>query len=206
VSAQPVEVITVARLVEKKGIEYAIRAAALVLRDRSFRYTIVGDGPERQRLEGLIDHLGVSGSVRIIGWRGHDEVHRLLSTADAFMLPSVTAADGDEEGLPVALMEAMAAGLPVLSTLHSGIPELVRDGIEGFLVRERDVEALASRCSVLVDDPRLRAELGSAARLRIEERHDNHMLHDRLVELYRELLGEGAALTSADSTVRDVHR
>ena len=185
-SAGDIEAISVARLVPKKGIDVAIRAAARVLRSRSFRYTIVGDGPEREPLQRLIDELGVSSHVEMVGWRGPADVHEMLGASDVFVLPSVTADNGDEEGLPVALMEAMAAGLPVLSTLHSGIPELVRDGIEGYLVPERDVETLAGRWVELLDNRDLREEMGRAARVRIEDRHDNRALLDRLVVLYRQ--------------------
>lgn len=181
--------VTVARLVEKKGIEYAIRAVARVAATTRVDYTIVGDGPERSRLEASIRELGLTDRVRILGWQSPAEVRSLLCRADAAVLPSVTARDGDEEGLPVALMEAMASRLPVVSTRHSGIPELVRDGVEGFLVPERDVGALADRFVRLADRPQERIAMGIRGRLRIEQLHDNRVLNDRLVELYRETLG-----------------
>lgn len=179
-------VVTVARLVEKKGVEYAIRAAARV--DRAFRYTIVGGGPERDALERLVRELGLDARVRLVGWLAPADVRALLCDADIALLPSVTSRAGDQEGLPVALMEAMAAGLPVVSTHHSGIPELVEDGVTGFLVAERDVDALAERIAQLLDEPELRRTMGRSGRERVAAQHDDAMLNDRLVELYRATL------------------
>jgi colanic acid/amylovoran biosynthesis glycosyltransferase len=197
VAGRPVELITVARLVEKKGIAYALRALALLAREGDFRYTIIGDGPERQRLSGLIDELGIGARVRMLGARGHADVLAHLRAADIAIMPSHTAADGDEEGLPVALMEAMATGLPVISTYHSGIPELVTDGVEGFLVDERDGAALSRRIALLAGDPALRAAMGRAARLRVEHQHDQRRLDEELLACYRSVSSRRAPARGA---------
>lgn len=186
--SDPPTVITIARLVEKKGINNGIRAIAEVLKWRSVAYVIVGDGPERPRLERLIAELGVSQHVLLLGWQDGETVRSLLYEADIALLPSVRAGNGDEEGLPVSIMEAMATGLPVVSTLHSGIPELIQDGVEGFLVEERNVPALTDRLTVLLDQPERRVRMGKAARARVEQSHNQRTLNDDLLTVYRQVL------------------
>jgi colanic acid/amylovoran biosynthesis glycosyltransferase len=99
----------------------------------------------------------------------------------------VTAADGDTEGTPVAILEAQASGIPVVSTLHAGNPEIVDDGRSGFLVRERDVDSLAEKLFVLRENPSLRAEMGCAGRSIVTGRHDIRVLNRRLLEIYEKL-------------------
>jgi colanic acid/amylovoran biosynthesis glycosyltransferase len=103
--------------------------------------------------------------------------------------PSVTAWNGDEEGTPTVLMEASATGIPVVSTRHSGIPDIVLDGQTGFLVPEHDVRGLADRIGELARRPELRAEMGAAGRRHIERTFDIEMLNDELVGLYEDLIG-----------------
>lgn len=185
VGQRGVRLVSVARLVEKKGIEYALRALAALLRSGGrVEYCVAGDGPLRRPLERLSQDLGVGAAVRWLGPMGHGELPRLLAESDIFVAPSVTAADGDEEGIPVSIMEAMAAGLPVVATHHSAIPELVDGGVSGLLVRERDPEALAAALGRLVGDPALRAVMGRAGRARVLAEFDADRLNDRLVELY----------------------
>jgi colanic acid/amylovoran biosynthesis glycosyltransferase len=178
--------VTVARLVEKKGVEFGVRAVAALARDgRAVRYEIVGDGPRRAEIEALVRSLDLEAVVRVHGWLDRPGVRALLDRAHVLLAPSVTAADGDQEGIPMVLMEAMASGLPVVSTVHSGIPELVEDGVGGHLVPERDVEALAACLARLVGRPESWGPLARAARSRIEAEFDVDALNDRLVELYR---------------------
>lgn len=184
----PVRLISVARLTEKKGIEYGIRAVAAVLRQfPNLEYTIVGDGELRIELAALIQTLGVTQQVKLLGWRNQTEVVELLQRSHILLAPSVTAKDGNQEGIPVALMEAMAMGMPVISTYHTGIPELVEAGISGLLVPERDSEALAAKLHQLVSHPEQWASIAQAARLRVEQLHDIHCLNDQLVQLYQQL-------------------
>jgi colanic acid/amylovoran biosynthesis glycosyltransferase len=102
--------------------------------------------------------------------------------------PSITAENGDQEGIPNVLKEAMALGLPVISTLHGGIPELVEDGVSGFLVKERDVDSLAERLAYLVDHPETWSKMGSEGRACIEKDYDMNKLNDHLVDLYEKTL------------------
>jgi len=183
-----VTILTVARMVEKKGLEYGIRAVAR-LKDAhpSVRYWIAGDGPLRPRLESLIRELDLDSQVSLLGFQTMAQIADLYRVSHLFLLPSVTAADGDMEGQGLVLQEAQAAGLPVVSTRHNGIPEGVRDGETGFLVPERDPGALAERLSYLVEHPEVWPAMGRAGRALVEAEFDIEMLNDRLVDLYRSL-------------------
>lgn len=190
---RPVRLLTVARLVEKKGIAYALEAVAGVLSrgappSRDLRYDIVGDGPLRDSLEAKAAELGLGSRVRFHGAVNQEGVRRAMAEAHLFLLPSVTASDGDQEGTPTVLVEAACAGLPVLSTRHSGIPEIVQDGRTGFLVPERDAGALTDRLEELLATPALWKTMGRAGRRHIEEEFDLRKLNRRLESLYRHLL------------------
>ena len=151
--AEPVRLVTIARLVEKKGVEYVLRALAQVRTSARVEYTIIGDGPLRPQLEALAGAVSSAVDVRFVGWRHQDEVATTLQSAHVLVAPSVTAADGDQEGTPVAILEAQASGLPVISTRHSGIPEIVQDGVSGRLVDERNAPALAAAIAEIVGTP-----------------------------------------------------
>jgi colanic acid/amylovoran biosynthesis glycosyltransferase len=184
-----VQLLTVGRLVEKKGLEYAVQAVARALKKYpNLSYKIVGDGPLRDSLASSIKELGLERHINLVGWKKQEEVAVLLQEADLFLSPSVTSQDGDQEGIPATLIEAMARGLPVLSTYHSGIPELVEDGKSGFLVPERDVEALTTKLTYLLDHPECWPEMGYAGRKYVEAHYDLNKLNDRLVQLYQQLL------------------
>ena len=186
-----IKIATVARMVEKKGLEYGIRAfAGLKKKYGNVEYIIVGDGPLKPNLELLIKKLDVQNSVRILGPQDQNKVVEILDSSHLFMLPSVTASDGDQEGIPVVLMEAMAAGLPVISTIHSGIPELVEDGLSGFLVPEKDETALFERLKYLVANSHRWPEMGHHGRKIVEARYDINRLNDKLVKIYEQLLAE----------------
>lgn len=181
--------VTVARLVEKKGVEYAIRAVAkLANTHRNIQYSIVGDGALKESLQRLIKELDVEETVKLLGWKDQQEVIEILNEASIMLAPSVTSKDGDREGIPVGLMEAMAVGLPVVSTYHSGIPELVKDGISGFLVPERDVDAFTKKLSYLIENPEKWTEMGLAGREYVENFYDINKLNDQLVDTYQNLL------------------
>jgi colanic acid/amylovoran biosynthesis glycosyltransferase len=187
---EPVRIVSLARLAEKKGIEYGIRAVAEVAKSRrNLVYEVIGDGPLRPSLQKLIDDLEVGDVVRLAGWKKQDEVVRALEQAHLLMAPSVTAAGGDQEGTPTAIVEAMMMGLPILSTLHSGIPEMIRDGVSGYLVPERDVDSLADRLGELVAHPETWPAMGAAGRASAEEEFNINRLNDRLVVMYEELAG-----------------
>lgn len=200
---EPIRLLSIARLVPKKGIDDAIRAVArLVDREIDVRYEIIGDGEERGRLAELVGTLGLQERVRFLGKQSHREAVARLACAHVLVAPSVTAGDGDEEGIPNALKEAMASGLPVVATRHGGIPELVEDGRTGWLVAERDVEALAERIAYLANHPEAWPSLGRAGRTKIEAEYDRHRLNDELEELYLRALDRHRQAVGA-ATVRE---
>ena len=163
----------VARLVPKKGLTDLLHAAAL-LRERGlpFRCSIVGDGPERESLEKLRDERGLSDCVQFEGAFGHERVIECLSESDAVILPCRVTEDGDRDVLPTVLLEAMAAGIPCVSTSVGGIPEIVEPGETGLLVPERDPDALAHALYTLAADPPLARRMGAAGRRRAERLFD----------------------------------
>jgi colanic acid/amylovoran biosynthesis glycosyltransferase len=183
-----IRLLTVARLVEKKGLLYSIRAAAKVMADRPrVEYNIVGEGPLRGTLQKEIERLGMHGRINLAGAKTQGEVSGFYRQSHVFILASVTASDGDSEGQGGVLQEAQACGLPVVATRHSGFPEGLREGESGFLVPERDVEALAERLSYLVNHPECWSSMGSAGRKFVEGRYDKHVVAQQLSNLYAQL-------------------
>jgi glycosyltransferase involved in cell wall biosynthesis len=186
-SDEPV-ILHVARLVEKKGTAYLIDAFARVAEcHRDARIVIVGAGPLRATLEARVAGAGLSNRVQFLGARPHAEVVQWLARAQVLVLPSVTAASGDAEGLGMVLLEAAACGLPVVGTRHGGIVDAVLDEESGFLVPERDVETLAARIDSLLGDAGLRARMGGCARALAVERFDLRRQTAKLEALYEDL-------------------
>lgn len=181
--------VTVGRLVEKKGIPDALRAISLLQHGGvDLSYTIVGEGPIRAELADLVRRLELKG-VRFTGALTQADLLEEVRQADILLAPSVTAADGDEEGIPNVLKEAMALGRPVVTTRHSGIPELVENGVTGFLAGERDPEGLANAIRHLHGHPGIWPGLLDAARRKVEQEYDIERLNDQLVDRYTDLLG-----------------
>ena len=147
-----------------KGLPVLIEACRMLRAEGvAFRCDVVGDGPMRAQLEAIND-----GAVHLLGTREEKEVARLMEEASLFVLPSIVAPDGQMEGIPVALMEALAHGRPAVSTRISGIPELVRDGVNGLLVEPGDARALADAMRALLDDPERAAAMGKRGREVVE--------------------------------------
>jgi colanic acid/amylovoran biosynthesis glycosyltransferase len=183
-----IRLITVARLVEKKGLEYSIQAVANIVRQfPNLEYTIVGDGYLRQDLSLLIERLNLQKNITLVGWKDQDEVRRLLAKSHIFILASVLSSDGDFEGQGIVLQEAQAAGLPTICTNHNGFSESILDGQSGFLVPERDADALSARLAELISQPNSWVEIGKKGRAFVEAKFDLSKRNDSLVELYRKL-------------------
>ena len=176
--------LTVARLVEKKGIEYSLKAVSKIKEKYKLRYRIVGDGPLKSDLEKLARRLGLENQVEFLGALDKEGVRQQMSEADIFVLTSVTAGDGDQEGLPVSLIEAQAMGLPVVSSYHTGIPELIVDGQSGLLAKEKDTEKIAEHLGTLVRNHELRLTFGQNARERVQKEFDLAALNDELADYF----------------------
>jgi colanic acid/amylovoran biosynthesis glycosyltransferase len=169
----PPRLLFVAQLQPRKGGEVLVEACArLAARGVAFHADLIGEGPCRPALEEAIERLGLGERVTLRGALPQEELQQHWSAASLFVLPCVIAPDGDRDGIPVALMEAMQQGLPVVSTPVSGIPELVQDGVTGRLVPEGDPEALAACIEEVLADPELRARLADAGKARVAHAFD----------------------------------
>ncbi|MGG6107906.1 glycosyltransferase [Pantoea allii] len=186
---RPLRIVSVARLTEKKGLDVAVKASAILKqRGGQFQYTIIGNGDQDQMMRDFIAHEKMDDCVTMPGFKPQEEIRKALNEADIFLLPSKTAADGDMEGIPVALMEAMAVGLPVVSTFHSGIPELIEHNVSGWLVKEDDAEALADTLLKLSQGEVDVAPVVAAARQKVETEFNQHIAYRELAQILEQMV------------------
>jgi glycosyltransferase involved in cell wall biosynthesis/GT2 family glycosyltransferase len=184
----PFVLLTVGRLIPKKGIDILIRAAGSRRSrpGRPWQVWVAGDGPERARWMELANECGCDGSVRWLGMVSNRRVRQLMTEADAFILPCRTDEKGDRDGIPVVLMEAMACGLPVVAGDLPSIRELVEDGVTGRLVPPERPDLLAEAIDDLERDPETRRRRAMAGRARVESEFsldvNSHRLHVALSE------------------------
>jgi colanic acid/amylovoran biosynthesis glycosyltransferase len=188
-------IVCVASLSPKKGHAHLIDALALLAeRHPSVVLALVGDGPERDAIVARARDRGVAERVQLLGSRPWPEVRAALGRARVVVLPSVATPEGRMEGIPVALMEAMASGAPVVATRLSGIPELVQDGVTGLLAAPGDAGGLASAIGRLLDDDSLATELVANARALVERSFSLEREARRLGDLFDESIAEGATV------------
>ena len=182
-------VVMIGRFVEKKGFEYGLRAfAAARARGSRAELVLVGAGEREAGYRALVEQLGIAQDVRFAGVLAPAAVAELLGTSDVLMAPSVVAADGDRESGVIVVKEASASHVAVLGSQHGGIPEIIEPGVTGFLVPERDVEALATHLSWLLDDRALAARMGAAGRVKMEREYDLQARVRALEEHYDEAI------------------
>lgn len=174
---------TVARFSKKKGLAYAIKALALLPKDIKYHYYLGGFGELEEELQQLVIELKLDKKVTFLGSLNQQQVKEYMHYADVFVQPSITAENGDMEGVPVAIMEAMAIGIPVLSTVHSGIPELISHDKHGLLAHERDAKGLAENIEQLYRDIKLVDKLRINARKKIEDISDVDKLNNQLMNI-----------------------
>jgi glycosyltransferase involved in cell wall biosynthesis len=181
--------LTICRLVEKKGVDTLISAAAeLNRRGIHTRLTIAGDGPDRPRLEKIAQEHTVAGDWLIwLGAVSNSKVPGLLADADVMALPCREDAKGDKDGIPVVLMEAMAAGTPVISGDLPAIRELITDGQDGLLVEGNNPGLLADKLAMLWKDPDLRYRLAKAGRKKVESEFSLQGNLDRLERRFQKM-------------------
>lgn len=180
-------VLFVGRLVEKKGCEYLVRAMQLVQRAHpQCELTVIGDGPQRLSLETLARDLNIRCQFR--GTQPAEVIREALQKARIFCVPSLTAANGDSEGLGMVFAEAQAMGVPVVSTMHGGIPEVVVHGLTGLLTPERDYQAIADVLSALLVNDDLWQQFHHAAPKHIEHRFDLKAQTALLEDIYTETI------------------
>lgn len=193
-----IRIMVCGRFTEKKGIPYAIEALKRVISKTKtdVRLTIVGDSDsngtltgEKRKILNAISEYKVGNAVTITGYVPHNELLKIAYHHHILLAPSVHASDGNAEGgFPVILTEALATGMPVVAFNHCDIPEIIQDGVSGFLVPERDVSALAEKLIYLIEHPEIWPEMGRAGRAHVEANYDIDKLNDRLVEIYQQLL------------------
>ncbi len=172
---------TVGRLTPVKGLSYLLQSVSILLRQRAnVRLLIVGDGVIRKDLEAQARDLGISENVVFLGHR--EDTDELLKALDIFVLPSLN------EGIPMALLEAMAASRAVVASRVGGIPEIVEDGVEGILVEPMDVNQLAESCGRLIESPETAMKMGEQARKRVVQEFSATAMADRVAGLYKELV------------------
>lgn len=184
--ARPV-ILAAGRLIDKKGFATLIDACAqLQARGRVFECHIFGTGPLMAELRRRADSAGLASMVELPGWAPAGQLRDAMGTAAVFAMPSRVAAGGDRDGIPNVVLEAMAAGLPVVATDVSGMPEAVSDGVTGLLVEPDDANALAEALERVLSDTELSARLGAAARARIAEEFTLEVASSHLLALFRD--------------------
>ena len=180
----------VGRLVEKKGFEYLVEACSLLQKRKvPFRFTMVGEGPGEIALRRKIVELGLEGCVDFQPFCPHEQMAARYANSDVLVVPSVVAQNGDRDGVPNVILEAMAVGLPVVATGAGGIGEVVIDGLTGLLVRERDSGAIAQAVCRLHLDPDLRRQLPDAAKHYVAKEFAPEKWLNKLSRLFEESQG-----------------
>lgn len=182
--ADPVQIVSVGRVVPKKGYDTLLHALALLPTDLHWRFTHLGGGPERETLQALAQSLGLTSRIRWQGAVDQSEVLTAYRASDLFALACRITADGDRDGLPNVLVEAASQGLACLSTKISGIPELFRNGENGWLTAPDDAAALSAALETAITRPDLRAEYGQAAATQVRATLDYHHSVNQLAALF----------------------
>jgi glycosyltransferase involved in cell wall biosynthesis len=194
-------ILYVGRLIDVKGVEYLVRAFPGVWkRNRDAELLIIGNGPKKKELKNLADKLEIGHRVHFIGGVPHQELPRYYSLASVFVLPSVVTEAGEKEGLGVVLLEAMACGTPVIGTRVGGIPDTIRDGETGLLVKEKDPEDLASKINRVLMDEDLRRGLVKRGKSFVGSNFSWEIVAEEFLGLYTEVLD--AVRSKASKEVR----
>jgi colanic acid/amylovoran biosynthesis glycosyltransferase len=179
---EKIRILTVGRLVEKKGLEYSIEAIARLLKKfPDLEYNIIGDGPLESGLLKQISECDAERNIRLLGSKNKAEVIEYMLSSDIFLLASVTAFDGETEGLPMVSLESQLTGMPIIATLHSGFTDSVLEGRSGFLVPERDVEALYNRLLWLIENPQVWEEFGKTGREHVMRNFSEDVYMEKIV-------------------------
>ncbi len=189
---ETVQCLHVGRLVEKKAPLDLLRAFHVARQhvgdDVDLHLTIAGDGPMREDVEALIAELELSAQVQCLGNVPHDRVVDLMRKSHLYTQHCKTASDGDEEGQGITFVEASATGLPIITTRHNGIPDVVKDGETGFLVSEGDVEDMGEKIGYLALHPEKWPSFSETGRSRVEEHFDLTKQTRKLISIYEDIV------------------
>ncbi|PGR03775.1 glycosyltransferase [Priestia megaterium] len=182
-----IKILSIARLVEKKGIKYGISAVGkLIKQGYDVEYSIIGGGPLASRFHNIIFKDQLNNHIKMLGWKTQEEIISIIKDSHIILLPSVTSKDGDMEGIPVILMEAMAMGKIVISTYHSGIPELIENKKNGYLVNEKDVEGLYHTLQEVCNTMNAQEDINYNARETIINEYNIKSLNEKLSNIFKE--------------------
>jgi len=180
-----IRILSIARLVEKKGLIYLLKAVQrLIQKDIQVTCTIIGEGPLRRHLVSQIKDMGLGDRVRLLDFLPQEQIKNFFAQSDIFILPCIIAGNGDRDGMPNVIMEAMLSGVPVISTPVSAIPEIIQDGITGILVREKDEKAIADAVIRLKKYPMLYAKITSNGRMEVIKKFDIEENTDELIKIF----------------------
>jgi len=196
----PFELISVGRLVEIKGYPLLLEAVACLRREgRNVRLTLAGDGPDRDSLEQQAQRLAIEDRVVFAGWKNQEELRELYLASDVGVLSSFA------EGVPVVLMEAMATGVPCVAPRINGIPELIRDGIDGLLFTASEISELVAAIGKLMDSPELRRRMAASSRERVADKYDLQKNVRHLSEVFTRWISRESAASGGRQEVQN-HR
>tara|TARA_R110002096_G_scaffold203718_9_gene389054 strand:- start:397 stop:1518 length:1122 start_codon:yes stop_codon:yes gene_type:complete len=185
------------RLIEKKGLDLSIRALARVCeRFPKSQLRIAGEGPLKQATQELADQLGVGDRVEFLGFLNQEELREEVARAHVFLHPSRIGSDGNQEGVPNSMLEAMATGLPVVATRHGGIPEAIEEEKSGLLVDEEDWEGLSGHILRLIQDPAFYRQIAVTAREGVEAQFSQAAQIQILEQTYQSVIAESSMLES----------
>ncbi len=203
-ASTPMRILSVGRMVEKKGFEYLVAACHnLAERGTEFECHIVGSGSGKEQLQKQIHELGLQDHVHLVGSLSQEQILDYYRESDIFALPCVIARDGDRDGIPVVLMEAMACEVPVVTTPVTGIPDLVTDREAGLLVEERIVEELTGALTELISDGDLRRRLGARGRQIIVEKFEIRKNIEKLAAIFRHASGKPMDGSGSDACIQN---
>jgi colanic acid/amylovoran biosynthesis glycosyltransferase len=178
----PIKLLSVGRLVPEKGFHLSIEAVSQLR--GAFEYQIIGDGPERNRLDELVRRKGVTDRVKLVGYKTRDEVFQIMSESDMYLCPSL------RESYGVANLEASYFRLPVIASRVGGVPEIVQDGVSGWLVSPGDIAAMTSLTQRLMDDRSLRWQMGDAGFDFVSSQFNHHQLMGNLEQHFLQLINQ----------------
>jgi len=177
-----IDILWIGRMVEVKGLKYLIKAMKKIVEIHSnTKLILVGDGPIKQNLINLTKELNLENNINFVGFVSNEEIPKYLNYSDIFVLPSIS------EGLPVSILEAMAASKPVIVSNIRGIPDLVKDGSNGFLVKPKNPEQLAKKLNYLIEHPKERKRMGIYSRKKVEKKFTWDIVVNKTIAVYNNL-------------------
>jgi colanic acid/amylovoran biosynthesis glycosyltransferase len=186
----PAAFVAIGRFVEKKAPQLALAAFHKAwIQDNTLRLSMIGDGPLLEQCKEFVTDHGLHTAVEFTGVLPHEQVAERLRAARAFVQHSVVSGDNDHEGTPLAVLEAMATGIPVIATRHAGIPDVVEHGVHGLLCDEHDVEAMSANIVALAHDPGRAATMGAAGRANVEEHYTMRRSIEGLQRILERVVG-----------------